>query len=196
MRTTRAATAAFLALLGVALLAGVARAHSELVSSTPADGAVLAAPPTEISGDFSEAVDPGRSTMELRGPEGAQIAVGKVPEGGEPTRIVIGDLPDLAPGVYEVRWTTVTPDDNGLERGTFAFTIAPAAPTAAAPSPTAVPTAAPGTAPADTPSAAPASSAGPTPEPSPATGAGDLLIPLVVLGAVLVAGGAWVLRRR
>ncbi len=192
MRTTRAAAAALLALFSVALLAGVARAHSELVSSTPPDGAVLAAPPTQITGDFSEAVDPGRSTMELRGPDGAQIAVGKVPDGGEPTRIVIGDLPDLVPGAYEVRWTTVTPDDNGLERGTFAFTVAAAAPTATAPGPTA----APSTAPAGTPSAAPASSAGPTPGQSPATGARDLLIPLVVLGAVLVAGGAWVLRRR
>jgi hypothetical protein len=37
-------------------------------------------------------------------------------------------LPD---GDYTVSWTTVTPDDNGIERGTFTFTVAAAGATPA-----------------------------------------------------------------
>jgi len=170
MLSRRAATAAFLALLAAALVPAVVLGHSELVSSSPADGTVFAAPPTAIGGDFSEAVDPARSSMELRGPDGARVATGGVPEGGPVTRMTIAGLPDLAPGTYEVRWTTVTPDDNGVERGTFAFIVAAA---------TSAPTDAP------------------APAPAPDAAAGDLLLPLAVLAAVLVGGGAWfALRRR
>jgi len=176
-----------LALLSVPLLAGVARAHSELVSSTPADGAVLAAPPTEISGDFSEAVDPGRSTMELRGPGGAQIAVGKVPDGGEPTRIVIDGLPDLAPGAYEVRWTTVTPTQRRRARDVRLHDAAatPTRPHRAHGRPDGRFEHAPEAAPSPRPRVR-----RPTPGGSSTTGAGDLLIPLIVWRGPC-RGGAW-----
>ena len=65
--------------------------------------------------------------MELRGPDGAQIASGGVPAGGPPTRMTIAGSRRWPPGVYEVRWTTVTADDDGVERGTFTFTVAEAA---------------------------------------------------------------------
>ncbi len=183
MRTTRTASAVpLLALLALVLLPGVAAAHAELEASDPADRATLTAPPTEITGDFTEEVDAARSSMELRGPDGAPIASGSVPGGGPTTRMAITGLPTLAPGVYEVRWTTVTADDEGVERGTFTFTVSKAAP---------------GTTPASstTPAVTPAPAA-PSPEPAPATGSGDLLVPILVLGAVLVGGAAVFLRRR
>ena len=34
------------------------------------------------------------------------------------------DLPALPPGEYTVRWQTVTAEDNGVEHGTFTFTVA------------------------------------------------------------------------
>jgi hypothetical protein len=183
----RGATAALAALLLVALVPATAAAHSELVTSDPAAGSTLAAPPVEIIGDFSESIDPARSTMELRGPDGAPIAKGGVPAGGPDTRMAITGLPALAPGRYEVRWTTVTADDNGVERGTFTFTVAEASSSAATVAPTPGPTSAAIVSPTPAPTAAPAGGA-----PS----GGDLLIPLAVLVVVLAGGAIWLLRRR
>ncbi len=179
MRHHRAAAAAILLVLLAALLPAVASAHSELVTSIPGDGAVLASPPPEISGEFSEALDATRSVLELRAPGGGVLATGRVPAEGPATHMAIVDLPSLAPGTYEVRWTSVTADDNGIERGTFSFTLL-------APSP-----GSPG-------SPAPSAAASSAPPSAPASGSssGDLLVPLAVLAGVLVAGGAWLLRRR
>jgi hypothetical protein len=190
MHHRRAALAAALSLLLAVLLPAAVGAHSELVSSDPADGAMLTGPPLEISGDFSEELDTTRSVMELRAPAGGVLATGRVPDGGPATRMAIVDLPAFAPGTYEVRWTTVTADDDGVERGTFTFTLL-----AATPSPT--PTAEPSSTPAATapPSVAPA----PTPAPGPVAGStttGDLLVPLSVLAVILAGGAAWLLRRR
>ena len=123
MPTKRIAPAvALLALLALVLLPGTAAAHAELVVLEPGRPGGPHRPAAEITGDFSEEVDPTRSVMELRGPDGAPLATGGVPTGGPPTRMAIAGLPTLAPGVYEVRWTTVTADDDGVERGTFTFT--------------------------------------------------------------------------
>jgi hypothetical protein len=203
MHHRRAALAAALSLLLAVLLPAVVGAHSELVSSNPADGATLTGPPLEISGDFSEELDTTRSVMELRAPGGGVLATGRVPDGGPATRMAIVDLPAFAPGTYEVRWTTVTADDDGVERGTFTFTLLAATPS---PTPTAEPSSTPAaTAPpsAAPPSAAPAPTPAPSPAPSPAPGpvagsttTGDLLVPLAVLAVILAGGAAWLLRRR
>ncbi len=164
-------------MLLAALLPGIVRAHSELVTSAPAGGTTLTASPLEITGDFSEPMDPPRSSMELRDPDGRTIAMGGVPAAGPDTRMAITGLPALPAGTYEVRWTTVTPDDNGVGRGTFSFTVAP---------PSSSPT---------------ANGASPSPAPSAAPGGGtsssaDVLIPLLLLVAVLAGGAIWLLRRR
>lgn len=199
MRHRRAATAAVLALLLVLLLPAAVGAHSELVSSNPADGATLTVPPLEVSGDFSEELDATRSVMELRVPGGDVVAIGRVPGDGPATRMEIVDLPALDPGTYEVRWTTITADDDGVERGTFTFTVVPTSRPSA--SPTAeLPTTTAATAPSSATSAAtaPTSAPRPTAAPSPGTGSttGDLLVPVAILVGVLVAGAAWLLRRR
>ncbi len=205
MTLPRGVLAALLAAAVLAALPAAAAAHSELASSSPARGEILAAAPAVITGEFTAPVDAARSSMELRGPDGATIARGGVPEGGPPTRMTIAGVPPLAPGRYTVRWTTVTPDDDGVERGTFRFTVAAAtpAPPTAAPTPTpaatlgATPGSAPtpGAIPAATPTEAPAPTGAPDQMPT-APGAADVLIPLVVLAVVLGGGVAWAVRRR
>lgn len=206
MRARHAALAALLALAVLGLVPGTALAHAELETSSPAPGAVLATPPAEITGDFSQAVDPGRSSMELRGPDGAALARGGVPSGGPPTRMAIADLPALAPGEYEVRWTTVTADDDGVERGTFTFTVAAPTPSpaptpepppaTASPAPTAAATSSPAASATPSTPAAPSPTAPPEPEPDPGPGPADLMLPLAALAVLLAAGGAWLARRR
>lgn len=204
MPSARAALAALLALAVLVVLPAAALAHSELVASAPADGEVLSGSPAGITGDFSAPVDPGRSSMELRGPDGALIARGGVPEGGPLTRMTISEVPDLEPGTYTVRWTTVTADDNGVERGTFRFTVEAAGPSVTpSPAPTAGEAATPGPPPTPSPAspapASPVAKPAPSPAPGPAGGPGDMVVPLVVLGLVLAGGSAWLaalMRRR
>jgi copper resistance protein C len=203
MRLLRPARAVLLATLVLVIAPAAVLGHSELTTSVPSAGDVLAVPPLEITGEFTEPVDPGRSSMELRGPDGSRVARGGVPEDGPLTRMTIGNLPPLAPGRYEVRWTTVTSDDDGVERGRFTFTVeepTPAPPTAsptATPPPAATPVAT-ATLPAATaaPTLNPTASPAPEPDPEPAAGIADLLIPLGVLAVVLGGGAAWLLRRR
>lgn len=202
MRLLRLARTVLLATLVLVIAPAPALGHSELTTSVPAAGDVLADPPSEITGEFTEPVDPRRSSMELRGPDGGRVARGGVPQGGPPTSMTIAGLPTLAAGRYEVRWTTVTADDDGVERGRFSFTIAEPTPAPTA-SPTAITTPAATPAATATPAAmtasptpSPPASPAPEPDPEPTAGIADLLIPLGVLALVLGAGAAWLLRRR
>lgn len=203
MNVSRSALAALLAALAIAAVPAAVAAHSELESSSPGAGDVVVGGPTDITGEFTEPVDPDRSSMELRGPDGARIARGGVPEGGPATSMTIAGVPPLAPGRYTVRWTTVTADDDGVERGTFRFTVEAATPEPASPEPTSTPTAPPtlgasSTPTPATPTPAAVSTPAPTPQPDPAPAAGtaDVLVPLAVLAVVLGGGVAWVARRR
>lgn len=192
-----------------------ASAHTDLVRSSPKDGAVLETPPTRVTLTFNEALDPGRSSFRLIGAEGT-VGTGKVT--GASAKVMTLDGLTLAPGAYEVRWTAGSPDGH-IVRGKLAFSVA--APTAApaTPAPTAEPAAASTAEPAASVVASPsteatteppAESAEPTVEPAvvvattpapgddaapAATSTTDVLIPIVV-GLVIVAGiGGLVLRR-
>ena len=197
MRTRTPVAAALVAVVLLLLPVAVAVGHSELDASSPADGETVVGSPPEIVGDFTEAVDAARSSMALRGAYGTVLARGGVPADGPATRMAIVDVPALAPGRYEVRWTTVTPDDEGVERGTFTFTVAAAPPPTATPGPaTGAPVeVTPEPTPMASPSAAPSDA--PAPEPS-STGASgsDQLIPLAALGLIVAVGFAWYVRRR
>jgi methionine-rich copper-binding protein CopC len=181
-RAWLAASAIALAVL-ILMPVGAALAHASLVSSDPADGTTLTASPASISATFAEAFDTGRSSMELLGPDGATLATNAAAAAATAESMTISGYATLAPGVYSVRWTTITPDDNGIERGTFRFTMA--APVegsgqagSASPGAVATPIASPG--------AAAGGSSG---------GSGDIAVALVVLAALVIAGLAWFLRR-
>jgi copper resistance protein C len=168
-------------------------AHAELESASPADGAVLDSPPTEVVLTFTEALDPVKSHMELIGPDGTQVAAGVVdPDNERSMRI---DPPELAPGAYEIRSTAFAAHDGALKRETLTFTINAPSPT---PSPT--PTAAPSASatPAPSPSASP--SASPSPAPSaggPTSGSGaDVFVPILAALVVVVLLGAMLMRGR
>lgn len=201
-RVTAAATLALA--LALATTAGVA-AHAELLETTPEDGATVEGSLTEVVASFSEAIDQDGSGLVLRDAAGDEVASGGV-DPDDDTRLVIADVPDLAPGEYEVRWTAAS-DDGHLERDTWTFTVT-AAPT---PTPTAIPTAAPSatatavpseaptTAPTDPPSAPASVAASPTPggDEEPAASTGDVLLPIIVgLAIVGLVGGVLLSRRR
>jgi copper resistance protein C len=179
------------ALLAALLVPALVAAHSELVSSGPAEGAVVPSPsagPVVLT--FSEHLATG-SKADLVGPGGATIAKAAVDPTAKTMTFTLAAPPD--PGAYEVRWVSIA-DDGDLLRGVVKFTVA-AAPS---PSPTPIATAAPSA--TATPVAITAApSTGPTPTPSaagtPASGS-DVILPIIVALIILGAGAAYLLSRR
>lgn len=181
--------------LGVVLvLPGIVVAHAALDVPKPSDGATLEGSPPVIEGTFTQDMDPETSSLELRNSAGDVIAEGGV-AADDPRRMVIEGVPELAPGEYEVRWTTLSTEDGELERGTWSFKVTAAA--TAVPTPTQTPTAVPSVGPTTTPTTAPTT----RPTPIPASGgaqpgSGDVLLPLIAgLAIVLLAAGRLLSRR-
>jgi hypothetical protein len=168
-------------------------------------------------------MDPAGSSIELRDAGGTVIATGGL-DPANARRMVIADLPQLAAGEYEVRWTTLSSEDGELDRDTWTFTVTapPTDPPTPTPEPTPEPTASPTTSATSPASSAPASDEPSSPEPSspepaspePASpeaspsplvspaggedipGAMDAVLPIVI--ALIVVGGAalYLLTRR
>ena len=184
---TLVATACSLLILLVA--AGSVLAHSELVSSDPADKAVLATPPTTVTLTFSEDLDPGKSSFKLVGPAGT-VGTGSV--SADPVVMTLDGLA-LDPGDYEIQWTSAALDGDIL-RGTLTFTVSQPAQASEAPSVAPAATVTPSVAESAEPSSDATSTPAPTPV-DPAAGSSDVVLPIVI-ALILVAGvGAYVLRR-
>lgn len=150
LRTGAAALGAGLVL---ALAAAPAYAHDELKSSSPADGATLAAPPAQVVLTFEEAPVALGAQVVVTGPSGS-VSSGTPRLDGDD---VIQDVQPQAPaGRYTIEWR-VTSDDGHPVSGTLAFTAQAAAVNAdATPAPSAA---------AATPAATPAPAEAPRREP-------------------------------
>ncbi|HZR01443.1 MAG TPA: copper resistance protein CopC [Chloroflexota bacterium] len=116
--------AAGLAILAALLLVTPALAHAVVASSDPADGAVLAVPPTAIVVRFSEPVQPFGVGLTLVGPDGRPVAADAVRVDG--AQLVL-PVRATQPGTYRARWQVVAGDTHPA-RGTLTFAVG--APTA------------------------------------------------------------------
>ena len=178
------------------LLAPVVAAHAELESATPGPGDEVVGSPAELIAKFSQDLDPSRTVLEVRDAAGTRIARGGEP--GDDEREFRLALPDLAPGEYQVRWTSFSSEDQELARDSYTFTVVPE------PSPTSSPTPSPTARASSTPTAAPTATAtiAPTPQPSEPTtpiasaSALETAIPIAATALVVAAAAVWLLRRR
>ncbi len=183
-------------------LAGPVAAHAEFVSSDPADGAVLAAPPTSVTLTFSEGLDASKSHFELLGPDGTNLGTGKAAGDGDETMTLDGL--ELGPGAYTVEWTSVSLDTDIL-RGKVHFTVTEPTPAPATPGPTAPASeqpsdaATPAATPAPTPDAgSPAASIQPVTtglQTTSANSTSDILPPIIAVVAVIAIVGLYLFRR-
>jgi copper resistance protein C len=196
MRARIVASRALPAMVAVAtlVLAPVAAAHSELVSSKPAAGVTVVGNPAEISGQYSETLDPDGSSLVLVDRDGTNVARGGVAAGAtDPKEMSIDPVPELAPGVYTVKSTTKSAEDGDIDRKTWQFRVV-----APSPSPTVEPslTADPSSTPEPTasPTATVAPSASPAPGSSTGSG-GDVILPIIAALAIVAIGGALLLTR-
>ncbi|MFD7782252.1 copper resistance protein CopC [Streptomyces nojiriensis] len=189
-RAARTAARALVVPLSAVLLwagAPAASAHTDLTSSTPADGATLDALPTSIGLTFSDDMSQEYAKVALTAPDGTPAGAGEPRVDGKSALLAV--KPGLPSGKYTVGYRVVSADGHPVS-GSYSFTVRAAAPAAPSPTPS-----------VSTPSAeAGAAAASPTPTPS-ARSSSDGVSSGLVVGALLVAGacaGAAVLvaRRR
>lgn len=107
-----------------------ASAHDALVSTSPASGAALTAPPAAITLTFEEPPTTQGMAVSLTAPDGTVEKLTPSLSGEVITAPVTGTL---APGAYRVNWRIVA-DDGHPVVGTFAFTLAAATSAPASPS--------------------------------------------------------------
>ena len=144
----------------------LARAHAEYERSDPPANAVIPEAPSEVHVWFTQELfrREGANTLEVFGPDGAQVDQGDARIDDDDRAYMIVSLqPNLPAGLYTVRWRTLSADDGDDDNGEFSFTVDPeaaqvtpeASPTAMTPPPSPTPTVTPA------PTPAPASSSQP-----------------------------------
>ncbi|MEO9237554.1 MAG: copper resistance protein CopC [Jatrophihabitantaceae bacterium] len=118
-----------LALAGQLKFSAISQAHSVLLSSTPADGAVLTSAPAVVDLRFSEAVDLSLTKVRLVDSAGTVFAPTAIRLSGEADLIAV--LPALARQTYRLDWQTVASDDRHATSGVVVFGIGNQAPASA-----------------------------------------------------------------
>ena len=95
--------------------------HSPILSSEPAEGAVLTRAPRTLRLYFEGLPDVDRSTLRLQGPNGEHRLRGLHTMSADDLMIEI--LDPLPPGDYTVEWTTVIDNNPTIYSSTFDFTV-------------------------------------------------------------------------
>ncbi|HYN56217.1 MAG TPA: copper resistance CopC family protein [Motilibacterales bacterium] len=192
--TVRGWIVGMLTLLALAMVVAPARAHAELESSDPQDGATLAAAPTGLTFVFGENIlSEGNAVTLTDVAADARLEVGPVEVDGDTVSV---SWPQSSPaGEFRAAYRVVSADGHPIA-GTIAFTVeqavgaaqaSPAAGTASAPAASASPVPAP---------ASPPASASPAPAADDADA--GLLAWVLGIGLVVLMGagtGAWMMRR-
>ena len=110
-----------LVVLLVALAPVPALAHTKLVRSTPKAKDVLLQSPKLIELWFTEALEPGLTTIEVRDEQSNRVDKRSVAlsEANKKAAIEVGEL---RAGIYTVVWKTVSADQHAI-RGNFVFSV-------------------------------------------------------------------------
>ena len=87
-----------------------ANAHSHLERAEPVRGSTVPSAPQHVTLTFSENLEPGFSTLEVRNAAGARVDQGKVTVSGSTMSIGLTALPS---GTYKVLWRVLSLEDEG-----------------------------------------------------------------------------------
>ena len=119
-----AATAGLMT-LGPALAAPgwIVSAHSQLVSSTPGSGEVVASPPSRLVLVFSEQIDSAHTSLDLLDSSGRTIATGLGTADPSSNRTLVAPLPPVGEGTYTVNWRALSAADGHSTSGSLSFGI-------------------------------------------------------------------------
>lgn len=120
---TRLASLVVLTASLLVVLALPAGAHASFVSSQPRPGSGLPQAPGEVVMRFSEPLVLEGSSVEVTDAAGTTATDGPVERVEGSPKALRRDLGLLPPGVYTVRWTTLSPLDGHTLRGEYKFAI-------------------------------------------------------------------------
>jgi copper transport protein len=101
----------------------VALGHAQLVTSVPAAGAVVASSPAEVRLVFSEPIEPGYTTIDVIGPDGATIGSALGAPDAADRYSLVAPVPALADGVYTITWRALSAADGHTTTGFFTFGV-------------------------------------------------------------------------
>ena len=97
-----------LATLGVLAGAPAAWAHATLDSTSPAEGAIVARAPAQVSATFDEPVGVSADGLQVFAPDGSRVDTGQTTHGRTPEQITVGLRPGLGRGTYTVGWHVIS----------------------------------------------------------------------------------------
>ncbi len=118
-RVRRLIVAALAGLVGALALASPASAHATLLSTDPADGALLEQAPAEVTSTFDEPVEVRSGAVRLLDAAGTEVSS---QARSVDTRVVLTVPPDVADGTYIVTWRVISADSHPVAGG-FSFSI-------------------------------------------------------------------------
>jgi methionine-rich copper-binding protein CopC len=124
LTTRRDSLGVILLLAGAACLpwAPPALAHAALVRSDPARRAVLTQPPGQVRLWFNERIERDYSTISVLDSAGRTIATGQPKIPADDPKLLLLDLPSLAPGRYTVRYR-INSVDGHVVAASYEFTV-------------------------------------------------------------------------
>ena len=107
------------AALTIAAIAAYAHAHP--TKTTPEPNSIVSSP-AQVSIEFSEALEPKLSKIQLTSEAGAIVSNTPSAVDAADAKHMTLALPTLAPAVYTVKWVSVATDGHKLE-GSYKFTV-------------------------------------------------------------------------
>ena len=117
-----------LSIAGALLAVSAAFAHAEPVTVAPGSGAVVTAAPPEIVIQMSQemARREGANDIDVVDAAGIEVTtLAAVIDNGDRSRLSVLLPSDLPPGVYTVRWMTLSAEDGDTANGEYSFTLDP-----------------------------------------------------------------------
>jgi copper transport protein len=111
-----------LAGFGVLVGAPAAWAHATLVTTDPADGAIVKQAPTTVSATFDEPVGVSSDSLQVFAPNGARVDTGGTTHGSKPQEIVVKLKSGLGHGTYTVGWHVISADSHPVQ-GAWTFSV-------------------------------------------------------------------------
>ncbi|HEY4689035.1 MAG TPA: copper resistance protein CopC [Anaerolineae bacterium] len=121
LRILRASSS--LAVVASLLAVGVASAHADLLRSNPAANSTLATAPQQVTIWFTEAVEPGFSTISVLYQDGSTADNGdNAVSPTDPAQLTV-TLHDAREGTYIVSWRVLSAVDGHITSGSFVFAV-------------------------------------------------------------------------
>jgi copper transport protein len=112
-----------LALLLALSISGVVLAHADLARSDPAENAVLDVAPAQVTIEFTEAVEPRLSKIEVLYDDGSVADNNDTTRDPVDPKVLRVSLKDSREGTYIVSWRALSEADGHVTSGSFVFSV-------------------------------------------------------------------------